>query len=85
MCYSVLSEKFKTHKTEKNYNNEIGFCKTILSMPKDTQMLILEMGMRGFGEIELLSSYAKPDIAIIANVGTAHIGRLGSRENIAKA
>lgn len=85
MAYCVASEKFKTHKSELNFNNEIGLCKTILSMPEDTQVLILEMGMRGLGEIELLSEYSEPDIAIIANVGTAHIGRLGSRENIAKA
>ncbi|MFA7659249.1 MAG: UDP-N-acetylmuramoyl-tripeptide--D-alanyl-D-alanine ligase [Candidatus Gastranaerophilaceae bacterium] len=85
MAYCVASEKFKTHKSELNFNNEIGLCKTILSMPENTQVLIVEMGMRGSGEIELLSKYAEPDIAIIANVGTAHIGRLGSRENIAKA
>lgn len=85
MAFSVVSEKFKAHKSELNFNNEIGLCKTILSMPEDTQVLILEMGMRGLGEVELLSKYAEPDIAIIANVGTAHIGRLGSRENIAKA
>lgn len=85
MAFCVAKEKFKTHKSELNFNNEIGLCKTILSMPEDTQVLILEMGMRGLGEIELLSKYAEPDIAIIANVGTAHIGRLGSRENIAKA
>lgn len=85
MAYCVASEKFKTHKSELNFNNEIGLCKTILSMPEDTQVLILEMGMRGLGEIELLSKYSEPDTAIIANVGTAHIGRLGSRENIAKA
>lgn len=85
MAYSVSKEKFITHKSELNFNNEIGLCKTILSMPENTQVLILEMGMRGLGEIELLSKYAEPDIAIIANVGTAHIGRLGSRENIAKA
>lgn len=85
MAFCVASEKFKTHKSELNFNNEIGLCKTILSMPSDTEVLILEMGMRGLGEIELLSKYSEPDIAIIANVGTAHIGRLGSRENIAKA
>lgn len=85
MAYCVASEKFKTHKSELNFNNEIGLCKTILSMPEDTEVLILEMGMRGLGEIELLSKYSEPDIAIIANVGTAHIGRLGSKENIAKA
>jgi len=85
MAFCVASEKFKTHKSELNFNNEIGLCKTILAMPEDTQVLILEMGMRGLGEIELLSKYSEPDITIIANVGTAHIGRLGSRENIAKA
>lgn len=85
MAYSVACEKFKTHKSELNFNNEIGLCKTILSMPEDTEVLILEMGMRGLGEVELLSKYAEPDIAVIANVGTAHIGRLGSKKNIAKA
>ena len=82
---SVVSEKFRTFKTPLNHNNEIGFCQTIFEMPDDTEVLVLEMGMRGLGEIELLSKYSKPDITIITNVGTAHIGRLGSRENIAKA
>ena len=85
MVYSVLSEKFKTHKTFSNHNNEIGFCQTVLSMPEDTQILIVEMGMRGFGEIELITKYAQPDFAIITNAGSAHIGRLGSLDNIAKA
>ena len=82
---SVLNEKFKTFKTPLNHNNEIGFCQTIFEAPDDTEVLVLEMGMRGLGEIELLSKYSEPDITIISNVGTAHIGRLGSRENIAKA
>lgn len=82
---SVLSEKYKTFKTPLNHNNEIGFCQTIFETPDDTEVLVLEMGMRGLGEIELLSKYSEPDITIISNVGTAHIGRLGSRENIAKA
>ncbi len=82
---SVLSEKFKTFKTPLNHNNEIGFCQTIFETPDDTEVLVLEMGMRGLGEIELLSKYSEPDITVISNVGTAHIGRLGSRENIAKA
>lgn len=85
MMYSVMKQAFKTHKTQMNFNNEIGFCKTVLSMPEDTEVLVLEMGMRGFGEIDFLSGYANPDIGLITNVGTAHIGRLGSRENIAKA
>ena len=85
MIYSVLSEHFKAHKTLSNHNNEIGFCQTVLSMPEDCEVLIVEMGMRGFGEIELLSKYAEPDYAVITNTGSAHIGRLGSLDNIAKA
>lgn len=85
MVYSVISEKFKTHKTFSNHNNEIGFCQTVLSMPEDTEVLIVEMGMRGLGEIELITKYSEPDYAIITNAGSAHIGRLGSLDNIAKA
>lgn len=85
MLASVISEKLRTHKSKLNHNNEIGLCQTILTMPDDTEALVVEMGMRAQGEIELLSKYAQPDIAIITNIGTAHIGRLGSIENIAKA
>lgn len=82
---STLEGKHKVFKTPLNHNNEVGLCQTIFATPDDTEVLVLEMGMRGLGEIELLSKYAEPDITIISNVGTAHIGRLGSRENIAKA
>lgn len=85
IVYSVLSEKFKTHKTFSNHNNEIGFCQTVMTMPDDTEVLIVEMGMRGLGEIELLSKFSEPDYAVITNAGSAHIGRLGSLDNIAKA
>jgi len=85
LVYSVVSQKYKTVKTLLNHNNEIGFCQTIFSMDKNTEVVIIEAGMRGLGEIELISKYAQPDISIISNIGTAHIGRLGSRENIAKA
>ena len=85
MVYAVLSQKFKTHKTLSNHNNEIGLCQTILGMEEDTECLIVEMGMRGLGEIELLSKYSEPDYAIITNAGSAHLGRLGSLDNIAKA
>ena len=85
MLYGVLSTTYKTHKTALNHNNEIGLCQTLSSLENDTKYLIVEMGMRGLGEIELLSKYAQPDIAVIVNVGSAHIGRLGSLLNIAKA
>lgn len=85
MVYSVLNYKFKTHKTFSNHNNEIGFCQTVLSMPDDTQMLIVEMGMRGLGEIDYITKYLEPDYAIVTNCGSAHVGRLGSLDNIAIA
>lgn len=85
MLYSVLSQKYKTHKTKLNHNNEIGFAQTIFSLKPDVQILIVEMGMRGLNEIDLIVRYANPNYSIITNVLTAHIGRLGSRENIAKA
>lgn len=80
-----LSARYKTHKSKLNHNNEMGLCQTILSMPDNTEFLVVEMGMRGSGEIELLSKHAEPDFVIITNIGAAHIGRLGSIENIAKA
>ena len=85
MLYSVISEKFNTQKTLSNHNNEIGFCETINTMPENTEVVIIEMGMRGLGQIELIAKHAKPDIGIITNAGSAHIGILGSLDNIAKA
>ncbi len=85
MVNTVLSKNYKTWKTKLNHNNEIGFCQTVFDAPNGTEILILEMGMRGLGEIELISEYAQPDIGIITNVGNAHIGRLGSQDNIAAA
>jgi UDP-N-acetylmuramoyl-tripeptide--D-alanyl-D-alanine ligase len=81
---SVLSKKYKVLKTEGNLNNHIGLPLTILKL-KDHNALVLEMGMNHFGEISLLSKIAEPTISIITNIGTAHIGNLGSRENILKA
>lgn len=82
---SVLMVYGKVHKTQANYNNEIGVPKTILSLTKNDNYAVIEMAMRGRGEIALLSQIARPTIGIITNVGTAHIGRLGSREAIAEA
>ena len=85
MLAAVLAGHFKIHYSEANFNNEIGVPKTILSMPENTEILILEMGMRGLGQIDLLSKIAKPNICIITCIGTAHIEILGSRDNIRKA
>lgn len=82
---SVLAGKFKTHRTQGNLNNHIGVPLTILSMPNDTEVLVVEMGMNHFGEIEVLSKIAQPNHAVITNIGESHIEFLGSRAGIAKA
>ncbi|MHA6259834.1 UDP-N-acetylmuramoyl-tripeptide--D-alanyl-D-alanine ligase [Sporosarcina sp. CAU 1771] len=82
---SVLSPYFNVHKTEGNYNNELGLPLTILALEDATEFAILEMGMSSFGEISFLSKLAKPDYAVITNIGEAHMQDLGSREGIAKA
>lgn len=81
---NVVSQKYRTLKTIGNNNNNIGLPFTILRMQEEEAM-VLEMGMNHFGEISLLTSIAKPTICIITNIGTSHIGNLGSRENILKA
>ena len=82
---TVLSQKYKVHSPNGNYNNHIGVPLTILSMPRDTEVLVLEFGMNHSGEISRLSKCAAPDIGIITTIGTSHIGNLGSREKIALA
>ncbi len=81
---SVVSQRYKTLKTEGNNNNHIGVPKTVLRL-KDEEAAVIEMGMNHLGEIKALSNIAKPTIAVITNVGTSHIGNLGSRQNILKA
>lgn len=82
---SVLKPYFKVQKTPGNFNNELGLPLTILSMDEDTKVAVLEMGMSGRGQIEFLSELARPDYAIITNIGEAHLQDLGSREAIAEA
>ena len=85
MTAYVMSQKFKTLKTEGNLNNEIGVPKTLFRLSEDTECAIVEMGMDAKGQIEKLTSCAMPDCAIITNIGVSHIENLGSRENILKA
>ncbi|MBB6636304.1 UDP-N-acetylmuramoyl-tripeptide--D-alanyl-D-alanine ligase [Cohnella thailandensis] len=82
---SVLSTAYKVVKTEGNFNNHIGLPLTILRAPADAEVLVLEMGMSGFGEISLLTKLAKPQVAVITNIGESHLLQLGSRRNIARA
>ena len=81
---NVVSQKYKTLKTQGNNNNEIGLPFTIFNL-KDHEAAVIEMGMNHFNEISKLTKIAKPTISVITNIGTSHIGNLGSRENILKA
>lgn len=82
---SVLSQRFKTCATFGNHNNEIGVPATVLSAEEDTEILIVELGMRGLHQIEQLCSFVKPNIGVITNIGVSHLELLGTRENIALA
>lgn len=85
MISSVLEQKFQTLKTQGNFNNHIGLPLTLLKLDDSFGAAVLEMGMRGLGEIDLLASITKPDGAVITNIGETHIERLGSVSNIARA
>lgn len=82
---AICAQKYKTHKTQGNFNNHIGVPKTIFDMPNDTEVLVVEMGMDRAGEIDHLARLVQPDIAIVTMIGESHIEFLGSREKIADA
>ncbi|WP_340372609.1 UDP-N-acetylmuramoyl-tripeptide--D-alanyl-D-alanine ligase [Peribacillus sp. FSL E2-0218] len=85
MTAALLATTYKVHKTNGNFNNHLGLPLTVLSIEEDTEAAVLEMGMSSRGEIEFLSKMAKPDVAIITNIGESHLLDLGSREEIANA
>jgi UDP-N-acetylmuramoyl-tripeptide--D-alanyl-D-alanine ligase len=81
----VLEAKFETHKSRKNYNNEIGLPAELINLDKHHQCSVVEFGMRNLNQINYLSRIARPNISVITNIGISHIENLGLRENIAKA
>lgn len=85
MLAAGLSSAYRVHKTSGNFNNLIGVPITLLSADTQDQVVVCEMGMNHKGELERLTQAVRPDVAVITNVGTSHIGLLGSREGIARA
>ena len=85
MIAAVLSGTFRVSKTPANHNSDIGMPMAVLDMPEDTEVAVLEMGMNHFREIAYLSCIAHPDVAVIINVGTAHIEFLGTQQGIRQA
>ena len=85
MIAAILDTTYRVAKTPANHNNDIGMPMALLSVPEDTQIAVLEMGMNHFGEIAYLASIGKPDVAVIVNIGTMHIEHLGSVEGILRA
>lgn len=85
MVAAVLAARYRTHATAGNLNSCIGAPLTVLACPRDAQALVVEMGMNDLHEIEAIARMARPHIGVITNVGIAHIGILGSRQNIARA
>ncbi|MEC0229731.1 UDP-N-acetylmuramoyl-tripeptide--D-alanyl-D-alanine ligase [Paenibacillus alba] len=82
---AVLGSTYEVHKTKGNLNNHIGLPLTLLQLEETTQFAVVEMGMSGRGEIELLSDLAEPEAAIITMIGESHLLQLGSRDEIARA
>ena len=85
MTALVASCRYNTLKTQGNLNNDIGMPMTLFNIEESTEAAVIEMGMNHKGEISLLTSVSRPDVAIITNVGVSHIENLGSRENILAA
>lgn len=85
MVAAVLGARFKVHKTEGNFNNGIGVPLTLLKLERGHEVCVVELGMDHAGEIDDLGRLVEPDMALITNIGDAHIENLGSREGIFKA
>lgn len=85
LIYIILNQKYQCHQSKKNYNNHIGVPLTLFDLNPTDEIAIIEMGMNHKNEIKYLSNMVTPNIAVITNIGTSHIGNLGSKENILKA
>lgn len=82
---SVLKEKYRTLKTQGNFNNELGLPLTVFRLRDEDEIAVLEMGISDFGEMTRLAKIAKPDTCVITNIGTCHLENLGDRDGVLKA
>jgi UDP-N-acetylmuramoyl-tripeptide--D-alanyl-D-alanine ligase len=82
---AICTTNFVTQANEKSFNNELGLPQTLCNAPDGCEAVVVEMGMRGFGEIALLCEIAKPTIGVITVIGEAHTGRVGGIEGVARA
>ena len=85
MLYSVLSQKYNIHKTNGNFNNQLGVPLTLFGLEEYHQIAIIEMGISDFGEMDYLSGIVRPDICVISNIGNCHLENLGDRDGVLKA
>ncbi|MEZ0372752.1 MAG: UDP-N-acetylmuramoyl-tripeptide--D-alanyl-D-alanine ligase, partial [Candidatus Sericytochromatia bacterium] len=85
ILFQVLSPFFRVHRSQANYNNQVGVPKTLLELRPEHALCLVEMGMRGLGQIHELCSVAEPDYGIITNIGPVHLSELGTMENVARA
>ncbi|MCT6893077.1 MAG: UDP-N-acetylmuramoyl-tripeptide--D-alanyl-D-alanine ligase [Bombilactobacillus mellifer] len=84
LAYSVLSQKYRVWRTKDNFNNEIGVPYTLISMPENTQILTIEVGIDNFNQMKRYSTLLRPDIAIITMIGEAHLEFFKTRKAIAQ-
>ena len=85
MLCAVLSQKYRTHKTQGNLNNELGVPLTLLAIPEDAEAAVIEMGISGFGEMERLSRMVQPTVCVLTIIGCCHLENLGDRDGVLKA
>lgn len=85
MMAAVLSKKYVVHKTQGNFNNELGVPLTLLAMPEDTEVAVVEMGINHFGEMTRLSKMVRPTVCVLTNIGCCHLENLGDRDGVLKA
>ena len=85
MVAAVLERKYNTHKTEKNFNNELGVPQTLLRLDEGHQVSVVEMGISDFGEMRRLTAMVRPTIAVFSVIGHAHLEFLGDRDGVLRA